>query len=79
MKWLQPDSGGSPITGYNIYRGTVSGGPYSQVNIAVNADTTYTDTTVLAGQTYFFVTTAVDSTGGESGFSNQATAAVPTP
>jgi fibronectin type 3 domain-containing protein len=38
---------------------------------------TYTDTTVVSGQTYFFVTTAVDGSGNESVFSNEVTAAIP--
>ena len=45
----------------------------------MNADTTFTDTTVQSGQTYFYVTTAVDGTGKESTFSNQTQAAIPTP
>jgi len=43
------------------------------------ASTTYTDSTVQAGVTYFYVVTAVDSSGNESVYSNQASATVPTP
>ena len=39
----------------------------------------YTDTGVAAGQTYFYVVTAVDANGAESVYSNQASALVPTP
>jgi fibronectin type 3 domain-containing protein len=39
---------------------------------------TYTDSTVSAGATYYYVVTDAES-GVESGFSNQATAVVPTP
>ena len=68
------------ITGYNIYRGSVSGGPYSQVNNGgLVASTLYTDTTVASGQTYYYVVKAVDSSGLESGDSNQAQAVVPSP
>ena len=38
--------------GYNIYRGTVSGGPYSMINTSLDTTTAYTDNTVLSGQTY---------------------------
>jgi hypothetical protein len=69
----------SSLAGYNIYRGGVSGGPYVKVNTALAAATSYTDMSVTAGQTYYYVTTAVDSTGTESAYSNQATATVPTP
>jgi fibronectin type 3 domain-containing protein len=39
--------------------------------------TAYTDTTVQAGQTYYYVTTAVDSSGNESTYSNEVQAVVP--
>lgn len=67
------------VMGYNILRGTVSGGPYAQVNSLLVTGTSYQDTTVQAGQTYYYVTTAIDSQGGESLNSNQATAVVPFP
>jgi fibronectin type 3 domain-containing protein len=35
------------------------------------------DNTVSAGDTYYYVTTAVNASGLESGYSNQAVAAVP--
>ncbi|MGH9351473.1 MAG: beta strand repeat-containing protein [Terriglobia bacterium] len=67
------------ITGYNVYCGTVSGGPYAKLNPSLVTSTAYTDTTVQAGLTYYYVTTAVDSQGVESADSNQATAVVPFP
>jgi fibronectin type 3 domain-containing protein len=45
----------------------------------MNADTSYTDSSVEAGQTYFYVTTAVDASGKESANSNQTQATVPSP
>ena len=68
----------SNVVGYNVYRGTNTGGPYSQIN-AMTATTSYTDSSVQAGQAYFYVTTAVDGTGKESPYSNQTQAVVPTP
>ena len=67
----------SSVSGYNIYRGTVSGGPYAKVNASVDAATTYADSTVQSGQTYYYVTTAVNSSGMESTYSNQVVAQVP--
>lgn len=68
------------IAGYNVYRGTASGGPYStRANSSVVAGLTYTDATVLAGQTYYYVLTAVDTSGNESGYSTQVAATIPTP
>jgi hypothetical protein len=69
----------STVVGYNVYRGTQSGGPYAVLNSAADASTTYTDSTVQAGQTYYYVVTAVDGSGNESVNSNQAQAVVPTP
>ncbi|MGE5644792.1 MAG: DUF4082 domain-containing protein [Acidobacteriota bacterium] len=67
------------VSGYNVYRATVSGGPYTKLNSSVIPLTTYTDSTVQAGQTYYYVCTSVDSSKKESGYSNQATAVIPKP
>jgi fibronectin type 3 domain-containing protein len=67
------------VVGYNVYRGGVSGGPYSKIDTSLDANTNYTDNQVVAGQTYYYVTTAVDGNGVESGYSNQAQAVIPTP
>ena len=69
----------SAVVGYNIYRSGTSDGPYAKINPALNAATAYTDNTVQAGVTYYYVTTAVDASGVESVYSNQAPAVVPTP
>ena len=65
--------------GYNIYRGTVSSGPYTMINSSLDSTTTYTDSTVVSGQTYYYVATAVNSESQQSGYSNQATAVIPNP
>jgi hypothetical protein len=67
------------VTGYNAYRGTVSGGPYTRLNAQLIPALTYQDTTVQAGVTYYYVATAVDSTGAESVDSNEAVAQIPYP
>ena len=74
---LSWQAGASGITGYNVYRGTVNGGPYSQLNSSLLAATSYTDSTVTAGNTYYYVTTEVNSSGQESGYSNVAEAQIP--
>jgi len=76
LSWKPSSSSG--VVGYNLYRATVSGGPYAQV-ASRDANSTYTDSSVSAGQTYFYVVTAVDGSGAESLNSNQAQAVVPTP
>jgi hypothetical protein len=69
----------SQVIGYNVYRGTGSGGPYSRVNQSVDANPTYTDSSVQSGLTYYYVVTAVDSQDVESAHSNQAAAVIPSP
>jgi hypothetical protein len=66
----------SSIKGYNIYRGSVSGGPYSKLNSALVSTTSYADASVAAGRTYFYVTTAVGSSG-ESSHSSEVKAVIP--
>jgi len=76
LSWMASTSTG--IVGYNVYRGTVSGGPYARVT-SLDSGVTFTDSTVSAGQTYYYVVTAMDSTGTESLYSNQAQAMVSSP
>jgi hypothetical protein len=69
----------SPSTGvayYNVYRGTASGGPYSLLGTNVTT-TSYIDSTVQLGATYFYVTTAVDVKRMESLYSNEFPAVIP--
>jgi hypothetical protein len=70
---------GSNIIGYNVYRGTAHGGPYQKINTALNASTNFTDNFVSSGKTYYYVTTAVNSSAQESGFSNEGRAVIPNP
>ena len=69
----------SSAVGYNVYRGTVSGGPYTMINTSLDSTTAYTDSTVVSGQTYYYVATAVDGNSNESAYSNQTQAVIPTP
>jgi hypothetical protein len=67
------------VVGYNIYRGTVSGGPYTMINSSLDSTTSYSDSTVVSGTTNYYVATAVNSESQESGYSNQVTAIIPNP
>jgi fibronectin type 3 domain-containing protein len=72
LSWsAPPSSGGSTITNYNIYRGTVSGAETWLT--AVGNVLAYADSTVTNGQTYYYQVTAVNSVG-ESALSNEASA-----
>jgi hypothetical protein len=67
----------STVSGYNVYRSTVSGGPYTKLTGSPIAATTYMDMSVAAGQTYFYVVTSVDTSGVESANSAEVSALVP--
>lgn len=69
----------SPVQGYRVYRGSVSGGPYSVISSTLVAGITYTDNSVQGGNTYYYVVTAVSGSNQESGYSNQVTATIPFP
>jgi hypothetical protein len=69
----------STVVGYNVYRGSQAGGPYSKINSVLNASTTFIDSSVQSGQNYYYVTTSVDSTGAQSLNSNEIHEVIPTP
>jgi fibronectin type 3 domain-containing protein len=65
----------SDLAGYNLYRGTATGGPYTKVNTSVIGGTSFNDTGLTNGTTYFYVVRSIDTTGNESGNSTQTSAA----
>ncbi len=73
------NSSSSSVAGYNVYRGGTSGGPYAKITSSLDAVTAYADGAIQSGHTYYYVTTAVDSNGAESGYSNEVAAQVPIP
>jgi len=73
------DSATPGVLGYNVYRGTASGTesttPLNSTPIAGNS---YADSNVSAGQTYYYVVTALGSNGTtQSADSTEASATVP--
>ncbi len=68
----------SNVIGYNVYRKT-PWGRYTKLNSSPIAATKYTDHLVGAGRTYYYVTTAVNSSAQESGYSNEVKVAIPWP
>ncbi len=73
LAWSAPSSnGGAPITSYTIYKSTVQGQETKSVTLT-NTSTSYTDTSVTNGQTYYYTITATNI-AGESPQSNEATA-----
>ncbi len=60
--------------GYNIYRSPLTGGGYIKVNDGLVTDTGFTDTGPINGRNYYYVVTALDANGNESGYSNEVSA-----
>ena len=60
-------------TSYNVYRGTTSGGESTTAIATGITGTTYTDTSVTNGTTYYYKVAAVNASG-TSGMSNEANA-----
>ena len=77
LSWAASTS--ASVAGYNVYRATTSGGPYTKLNSLPVSITTFTDYAVQPGQTYYYVTTSVNSIGNESPYSNEAQAVVSLP
>jgi hypothetical protein len=73
LAWLATGSS----AGYNVYRSNVSGSGYAKLNSTVDAAVNYKDATVQSSQTYYYVTTAVDNAGNESGFSGEVSVNIP--
>jgi carboxypeptidase family protein len=67
----------SAVSSYNVYRSEVSGTGYTRISSTFATVLIYMDTTVLNGTTYYYVTTAVDTSGFESVYSNQVSAVIP--
>lgn len=68
------DNTESDLAGYNVYRSTTSGSGYSQINGSLVTSSSYSDSNVTGGTTYFYVVTAVDNSSNESANSNEASA-----
>ncbi len=64
------------VQGYYVYRGGKSGGPYTRIS-ELQPVTSYVDSSVVSGTTYYYVVTAVGIDSSESANSNEVTAVIP--
>jgi len=86
LTWTAPttNADGSPLTdlhGYEVYRSTSPTGTFTQINTTDVQTTSYTDTSVTNGVTYYYKVTCADTGGNESvksSVSNAATPSAPT-
>ncbi len=65
LTWRPP---GGTVQGYNVYRGTSSGGPYQKVGSSVTR-LWYRNEPVTNGAMYYYVVTSIDGGGTESAYS----------
>ena len=70
-------SSAGAVVGYNVYRGTASEGPYTKITGSPEPNATFTDASVVGGETYFYMATAVYKDGEESKNSNQVQVTIP--
>jgi len=64
LTWQSPEV--SDLDGFNVLRATQTGGPYTKLNGALLASTSFADTTVDDLTTYYYVVTSRDVAGNES-------------
>lgn len=65
------DNRESDLAGYSVYRSTRSGGPYMRLNSSAVSSSSYRDTNLVPRKTYYYVISALDRAGNESGYSNE--------
>ena len=75
ISWLAPSNdGGSAITAYKVYRGTISGG--GTLLVTLGDVRTYFDSGLINGRTYYYQVSAVNGLG-EGAQSNEVSATPP--
>lgn len=61
---------GEPVSGYNLYRNTVSNTSWTQLNSGLLAVVSYTDDSVVAGESYRYRVVALDNNSNEGASSS---------
>jgi predicted phage tail protein len=77
LTWGAPASGSDSVDSYQISRAVSGSTKYSVVGTATADSTTYTDTSVQAGQTYVYEIRPVDQEGTAGSPSSTITLAIP--
>ena len=77
LSWDAPTSSTDPVVGYGIYRAVSGSSSYQLLNLSVDTETTYVDSTAKSGATYIYYVESVDSSGNQSVPSNQVSVTVP--
>jgi hypothetical protein len=74
---LNWDKSAVQVAGYFVYRSSKPSGPYAKLNAQASPEASYTDNSVVGGQTYYYVVTSVNSENIESAYSEQLSVTVP--
>ena len=69
------DNSESDLAGYHIFRSETAGSGYSKMNDSLVSISDYTDSSVTNGNIYYYVVTAEDTSGNESEYSGEVSAA----
>ena len=75
LNWSPSSATG--VIGYYVYRSTISGGSFTRITSSPTSGSSYTDTEVVSGETYYYEVTALSSSGAESSRSSQVAALIP--
>ncbi len=67
------------LAGYWVYRTQTPGANYVRLNTSVTSSPSFVDSTAVAGTTYYYTVSATNTSGLESGKSNEVQAVVPAP
>ncbi|MEA2622006.1 MAG: hypothetical protein QOH61_916 [Chloroflexota bacterium] len=63
LVWPEPDNGGSPITGYKVYRATAAGGPFTLLTPTAITEPKYDDDSADPTIEYYYRVTAINAQG----------------
>ena len=77
LNWNTSTSNAVTLSKYYIYRSTSSGSGYTKIGEVNAGTTTYLDTSVTGGNTYYYVITDVDTSGVESPYSKEVNIVYP--
>ncbi len=73
LDWTRNPNGGQPETGFEVYRGNLTGGPYQLLTILPPGTVSYLDQGLASNKQYFYIVRAVSAYGAAAN-SNEATA-----
>lgn len=78
LSWHPYREAGFDLAGYNIYRRSPNETGYTKINDSLVRGTSYHDTELSNGITYYYVIAAVDTLGNETSYSRE-TSVIPAP